>query len=337
MWRLGGALPLALALATVAPAAAGALLFPTTNRALLEPGGEERFFVGTAGKPWTSGQFGCVRSEGNQLHEGLDIRCLLRDRRGEPTDAVSATADGTVVYFNSQPGLSNYGNYVVLRHTLEGLEFYSLYAHLSEIRAGLRLGDTVRAGERIATLGRTSNTRQRITKDRAHCHFELNLLVNDRYAEWHQSRRPEQRNDHGNFNGYNLLGFDAAAVLHEQARLGPNFSLLRFLQARPEMFRVAVRGTGFPWLRHYPQFVQRSSAAQHEGIAGYELSLTFNGLPVRIMARAASELKSPAKVTLLSVNEAEWSAHPCARLVFKRGQAWTLLAHGQELLDLLTY
>src|SRR5713101_8039311 len=50
--------------------------FPTANQALFEKGGEERFFVGTTGQPWTTGMFGCVRSSGWQMHEGLDIRCL---------------------------------------------------------------------------------------------------------------------------------------------------------------------------------------------------------------------------------------------------------------------
>ena len=103
------------------------------------------------------------------------------------------------------------------------------------------------------------------------------------------------------------------------------------------MFRVAVRGPNFPWARRYAALVQPNPVAQREGIAGYELSLTFNGLPVRIIPRVASELKSPAKVTLLSVNDSEWNSHPCAKLVFKRGQAWTLLPRGQQLLDLLTY
>jgi peptidoglycan LD-endopeptidase LytH len=324
-------------LAAAGLAVAQPLQFPTANHALLEPGGEERFYVGTAGKPWTSGQFGCVRSDGRQFHEGLDIRCQQRDRRGEPTDPVSATADGVVAYVNTRPGLSNYGNYVVLRHFIEGLEVYSLYAHLSAVRGGLKAGDQVHAGEVIATMGRTSNTRQRITQDRAHCHFELDLAASDRYAAWHRSRLPEQRNDHGNFNGFNLIGFDPAAVLREQARLGAGFSLVRFLQSRPEMFRVALRGGNFPWARRYPALVQGNPVAQREGIAGYEVAFTFNGLPIRIVPRAASELKSPAKVTLLSVNEAEWNEHHCARLIFKRGQAWTLLAHGQQILDLLTY
>src|SRR5262249_38838885 len=105
--------------------------FPTANHALLEKGGEEKFFVGTTGKPWTTGTFGCVRTDGHQLHEGLDIRCLQRDKHGEPTDPVMATADGEVAYINRKAGLSNYGNYIVVRHQIGGIEIYSLYAHLS--------------------------------------------------------------------------------------------------------------------------------------------------------------------------------------------------------------
>ena len=329
-------------LLTVAVLLAGGVLasspqFPTANRALLNPGAEEQFFVGTAGKPWTSGQFGCVRSGGGQLHEGLDIRCLQRDRRGEPTDAVRATADGVVAYLNTKPGLSNYGNYVVIRHQLDGIEVHSLYAHLSAVRAGLKVGDAVRAGEGIATMGRTSNTQQRITKDRAHCHFELDLLVNDRFAQWHASRKDGERNDHGNFNGHNLAGFDPAPVLKEAAARGPAFDFAAHLMSRPEMFRVAIRGKSLSIVRRCPRLVQRNPLAEREGIAGYEVACSFNGVPLRIIPRAASELKSPAKAVLLSVNEAEWRAHPCAKLVFKRGQAWTLLAHGQDLVELMGY
>ena len=69
--------------------------FPTANHALFEKGAEDRFFVGTVGKPWTTGTFGCVRTGGWQMHEGLDIRCLQRDQHGEPIDPVLATADGS--------------------------------------------------------------------------------------------------------------------------------------------------------------------------------------------------------------------------------------------------
>src|ERR1041384_4638827 len=151
---------MALAAASVGagtPLVAQPFQLPTANRALFEKGGEERFFVGTVGKPWTSGCFGCVRSESWQLHEGLDIRCLQRDKRGEPTDPVMATADGTVAYINTKPSLSNFGNYIILKHNISGLESYSTYAHLRSIREGLKTGHAVKAGEVIAVMGRTSN------------------------------------------------------------------------------------------------------------------------------------------------------------------------------------
>src|SRR5436190_6192545 len=149
---------------------------PTANRALFEKGGEERFFVGTVGKPWTSGCFGCVRSDGGQMHEGLDIRCLQRDKRGEPTDPVLASCDGTVAYINPRVSASNYGKYVVLRHLIENMEVFTLYGHLSEFAPGLQAGKAVKAGDAIAVMGRTSNTRERISQERAHVHFEINLF-----------------------------------------------------------------------------------------------------------------------------------------------------------------
>jgi len=76
-------------LATALPVAAQQpFQFPTANHALFEPNAEDKFFVGTVGKPWTSGCFGCVRTEGWQMHEGLDIRCLQRDKHNEPTDPI---------------------------------------------------------------------------------------------------------------------------------------------------------------------------------------------------------------------------------------------------------
>src|SRR5712675_1036117 len=209
----GLALVCAAILSTAFSICAQPFQLPTANHALFEPGGEDRFFVGTVGKPWTTGTFGCVRSDGAQMHEGLDIRCLERDKRGEPTDAVMATADGTVAYINTHPGLSNYGNYVVLRHRIEGLDIYSLYAHLHEVRRDLRVGQAVKAGEVIAIMGRTANTREGISKDRAHVHFELNLLLNDKFSAWYKSRFTSQRNDHGEWNGQNLMGMDPKIIL----------------------------------------------------------------------------------------------------------------------------
>ncbi len=326
-----------LAILFSARALGATFVLPTANTALLDPSKQDQFFVGTIGRPWTSGQFGCVRSDGRKFHEGLDIRSVSRDRRGEPTDPVLASADGTVAYISTRAGLSNYGIYLVIRHQIEGLEVYTLYAHLSAVRKGLRVGDTVRAGEAVATMGRTTNTREGISKDRAHLHFEIDLVANGRYAAWHASNLKGMRNDHGNFNGRNLLGIDPAAIFREQARLGAGFRLIQFLQSRPVLAGVAVRGGQPPWVRRYPQLLTRNPVAERDGVAGYEFALAFNGLPVRITPRSARELTGTGKIQVLEVNPAELAEHPCGKMVFKRGQVWTLLPKAQELLDLLTY
>ena len=323
----------------VSPAPNGPFQLPTANRALFEKDGEERFFVGTAGKPWATGTFGCVRSGGWQVHEGLDIRCLHRDKRGEPTDAVMATADGTVAYLNRRPSLSNYGNYVVLRHLIEGMEIYSLYAHLHSIPDRLAAGQPVKAGQEIAMMGRTANTREGITKDRAHVHFELNLFVNERFSSWYKSSFSNQRNDHGNWNGQNLLGLDPRLILLAGNREGPKFSLVNFIQNQTELCRVFVRKTDFPWLKRYPLLTKSNPIAQKEGVIGYEIALNFNGVPFELIPRSASEIKIKGRTRfqLLSVNAAEYAKNPGRRLVSKGGSRWQLANNGVELLDLLTY
>jgi murein DD-endopeptidase MepM/ murein hydrolase activator NlpD len=307
--------------------------FPTANHSLYEAGQELKFFAPTApDKPWTSGSFGCVRSDGWQMHEGLDIRCLQRDRRGEPTDPVLATADGSVVYVSTKAALSNYGKYIVIRHIVEGLEIYSLYAHLSEIQSGVAAGKPVKAGEVIATMGRTSNTSETITKDRAHCHFELNLFVNENFAGWYK-RNFTQRNDHGIWNGYNLNGLDPRDILLGER--GGKFSLLNFVRSQTELCRVLVRATSFPYLKRYAPLVLKNPRAEKEGMAGYEVVLNYNGVAFALLPRAASEIKGAAKFQLLSVNESEYHAHPCRKLVVQRGSHWQLTDKGQRELELL--
>jgi murein DD-endopeptidase MepM/ murein hydrolase activator NlpD len=311
--------------------------FPTANHALFEAGGGEKFFVGTVGKPWTSGCFGCVRSDGWQMHEGLDIRCLQRDKHGEPTDPVLATADGTVVYINTKPSLSNYGNYIVLRHRVEGLEIDSLYAHLREIQPGLKVGQPVKAGQAIAVMGHTSNTREAISRERAHVHFELNLFANDRFNAWFKQTSPKERNDHGVWNGQNLLGLDPQQILVGEHEQGDKFSLVNFLHSQNELCRVLVKKTDFPWLKRYSALVRSNPVAVKEGIAGYEILLNFNGVPFELIPRAASEFKGKSKYQLLSVNEAEYHKNPCRRLVVQKGGHWELGKYGIELLDMLTF
>jgi murein DD-endopeptidase MepM/ murein hydrolase activator NlpD len=310
---------------------------PTANQNIFIVGNEAKFLAATApDKPWTSGGFGCVRDNGQRLHKGLDILHLQTDKRGEPTDPVMASADGTVVYINKRPALSNYGNYIVMRHVIQGMEIYSLYAHLSAIQPGLQIGNAVRQGQVIATMGRTSNA-EVIDKWRAHVHFELDLLLNDNFAAWFKTASPGERNDHGEWNGHNLMSLNESQILLAEHFHGTNFSLPDFIRSQTGLCRVLVRATNFPYLKRYPMLVLRNPIAEKEGVAGYEIALNFDGVPFALMPRAESEIKSRAKIQLLSVNDAEARANPCAHLVTQRHGYWELANDGMREVELMAY
>ncbi len=310
---------------------------PTANRAVLEADQGTRAFAPTPGREWTSGTFGCVRTDGHQHHEGIDILAVARDRKGEPTDPVLAAADGAVAYVNRKSGLSNYGNYVVLMHAIDGLQVFTLYAHLKEVGTAITAGARVKSGDQIGILGRTSNTRQAITKDRAHLHFEINLLLSDRFEAWQKKTMPGTRNDHGVWNGQNMAGVDPWRVLLAQRKEGAQFSLRRFLQTQPELCRVVVREKDFPFARRYAALSDRNAKAEAEGVAGYEIALNCHGVPIRLIPRAESELKSKARVSVFGVNAAVVEGCPCGKLVTKTGSSWKLTAKGDRLVSLLTY
>jgi murein DD-endopeptidase MepM/ murein hydrolase activator NlpD len=276
-----------------------------------------------------------VRSDGWKIHEGCDIRSLQHDQRGEPTDPVLATADGTVMYASTKAALSNYGKYIVIRHIVDGLEIYSLYAHLSEIQPGIATGKAVKAGETIAVMGRTSNTSEHIGKERAHVHFELNLFVSENFSTWFKKNRPGERNDHGIWNGQNLAGLDPREVLLEER--GGKFNLVNYIRSQTELCRVLVRAPHFPYLKRYAAFVLKNPKTDKEGVAGYEISLNYNGVPFALMPRAASEIKSLGRIQLLAVNETEYRAHPCRKLVVQRSGHWQLTDKGQQEVEMLTY
>jgi hypothetical protein len=328
------ALMFVLACASAALAPAQMFILPTPNRALVTDGApSEKYLVGTIGKPWQSGGYGCVRSEGYKMHEGLDIRCTQRDKRGEPIDPVVASAAGAVAYINTKPGLSNYGRYIVIRHNIEGLEICTLYAHLSEVQEGLAVGQSVKQGQRIATMGRSTNTREGISKDRAHLHFEFDFVLNDRYAAWHKQYLVGQRNDHGDWNGFNLAAIDPSPILLAAAREGTNFSLLKHVQSRKEVCRVLVRDTNFSFLRRYPGLIKRR--ADLKEIRSYEITLDFNGAPIELIPWG--EPKSAAKIQLLKINEPELAEHHCCRLITTRKGQRQLGNAGEQRISLLTF
>lgn len=306
---------------------------PTANDALLRPGRDADFFQPTVEGTAESGMFGCVRSEGRRFHEGVDIKCLQRDRRGEPTDPVHAVADGEVAFINTKPGLSNYGRYVVLEHRWDGVQVFTLYAHLREVADGLTVGQPVKKEQVIATLGRSTNTREGISRERAHLHFEINFMRNPNFHVWYRKRDPKSP-PFGNFNGQNLVGLDPAAFFRAYAA-DRKLNFVEYVAKQPIGFTVLVGVRPFPWLRTHPEQVQSAARTNAAPPVAYEIGATAWGMPVAVWPRETTEGKRLPIVRM--VNEAELARNNCRRLLRRGTQGWVLSERGREWVELLTY
>lgn len=335
-------LPRWLFLACLLPGAASALDIglPTDNNGLLR-GDNEGFYQPTIEGSVESGMFGCVRSGGRRFHEGIDIRCLRRDKRGEPIDEVRSVADGTIVFLNGKPGLSNYGRYVIIAHNWDGVGVFTLYSHLAEIAADLKPGQAIRKGQRIGTLGHSTNTREGIPRERAHVHFEVNFLLNAHFDSWYRKREPKAP-PFGSYNGQNLFGLDPSALVraaHSNSKL--NFA--EYVARQPVAFTVLVSTKPFSWLELHPEQIQRSANPDAK-ISAYEIGVTAWGTPLAVWPRAASELTASqlrflqrGQPVLARINEATLGQNGCRELVQQGKRGLELSEHGREWCTLLTY
>lgn len=262
------------------------LVLPTENTAIFRGGGPafymyvERNFEGQKSQPWEGGKYGFVRDpvrtpEGlvfKRLHEGLDIKPVRRDARGVPLDPVKAVARGEVVHVSDKSSASNYGKFIVIQHLWDGCLYYSLYAHLNHI--SVTPGESVAAGQTIGVLGFTGRG---INIIRAHLHFEINLLLSNRFEEWHVRNFQGSPNVHGLFNGLNLSGFDPAAFLLQNKK-DPSLSIPAFLARQEVFYRIQVPAPGpvdlvgrYPWMRDNYRAGQAA-----------EISFLRSGLPVKV-------------------------------------------------------
>ncbi len=268
------------------------LALPTDNHALFSGHYSEfyqfieRNLHGAISYPWEGGQYGFVRdpvatAEGavyTRFHEGMDIRPLHRDARGEPLDEVRAIADGKVVYVSRAAGTSNYGRYVVVEHRWGGCSYYSLYAHLNTI--AVEPGAVVKQGDKLAVLGHTG---EGINRERAHVHVELNLLLNDHFEQWHDTFFKNERNRHGIYNGINLTGLDLPR-LFIALRANPSLTIPAFLAREEVFFKVIVPNTpNFQLPRRYPWMI---GDGPNEKPASWEISFARSGLPLRLAPSA---------------------------------------------------
>ena len=261
-----------------------------------------------------------------RFHEGIDIRPLHRDARGEPLDEVRAIAPGKVVHTNLVPGYSNYGRYIVIEHRWDGSNYYSLYGHLSS--TAVRPGDHVERGQRIAVMGYTGAG---LNQARAHVHLELNLMLSHHFEAWHEAFHKNDPNHNGIYNGINLAGLDIAR-LYLALRKNPSLTIPEFLGDEEISYKVAVpRSAHFELPRLYPWMVTRSAGPETQS---WEVSFAQSGLPLKI-APSAKQVAQP-ELTYVKKSSIDYFYLTHGE-VAGRGQKGHLTESGQRLMRLLIW
>ncbi len=259
---------------------------PTDNDALYKGDNEgyfmycDRLFEGEKSKPWEAGGYGLVRnpfraSNGkvmfSRMHEGVDIKPVRRDAKGEPLDTVRPLAPGVVAYVSDKPGLSNYGRYVVVAHRVPEGTIYSLYAHLASVSCAV--GQTVAPGDVLGVMGHSGVGLDRV---RSHCHVEVCIMINRDYEKF-----CPPANKHGAFNGLNLAGVNAADLMLA-SKGGKTVSFASYISSLPEHYRVRVPRVGtMDLLRRHP-FLYKGVPGKRPAPVSLEIAFTAEGVPIAV-------------------------------------------------------
>ena len=108
------------------------------------------------------------------IHIGLDLWIAAGT-------AVLAAFNGEIHSFKDNTNFGDYGPTIILKHNIEGLEFFTLYGHLSrESLTHLKIGAKVSQGETIAYLGKAE-----VNGDYApHLHFQIIKDLQENFGDY---------------------------------------------------------------------------------------------------------------------------------------------------------
>lgn len=315
----GGALAILGATTAIHAQGRVEIVWPTPNPAWAEGKPASAFLQHAGSGDPESGGFGGVRSGGAQFHEGLDIRAISRDRRGEPTDPVFAAMDGVVRHISTSAGDSSYGRYIVLEHPEATPGVYTLYAHLARVAGGLHVGDRVARGQTIGTMGHSSGGYV-IPRDRAHLHFEIGVMVTRDFQSWYNAKKFGSTNDHGFWNGMNLMGIDPLDFLNEW-RAGRVNTFQEYFERMPVAVKVRIS------THRTPDFIQRYPSLQKGElpmlVGGWEIKCNWTGVPFEWTPLSATQVVGlPANQPVIVEANAELERRERSKsvAVFRRGQ-----------------
>ena len=307
---------------------------PTENDGLFHDQ-KSLFFQPTISRRLISGMFGFVRTSEPEparifehFHKGIDIRPLHRDKKGDPTDTISASADGEVVRVNLDEKISDYGKQVIVRHLWGKQPVYTIYGHLASI--GVEVGQKVKAGEPLGLMGWTGPG---LVRERAHLHFEVAFQINGKFAEWVDTAKPGrlwEPNRHGEWNGLNLMGIDPIPLL-KAANQGTPLTCEEALSKLPCGFTVRV--PPFMGTPTWMQWVESKSPSAMP--VSWDIEMTPWGLPLKMEAGSEVVLEP---VLIANPGKPSEGKYYCRGLVQADGKGGMKLSKfGRQTMEMMLY
>ena len=112
--------------------------------------------------------------EERNIHLGLDLWCPAGT-------SVLAALDGEIHSFQDNNNWGDYGPTIILKHTFNSIEFYTLYGHLSrESLVDKTVGQKITKGQEIAHLGTNH-----VNGDYApHLHFQIIHKIDEKKGDY---------------------------------------------------------------------------------------------------------------------------------------------------------
>lgn len=326
-FRAGLSLLLVLGwMASVAPLRAAErfkLVWPTPHTGWAQGKSSSQWLQHAGSGDPASGGYGGVRNSGTRFHEGLDIEPVARDRSGAPIDSVFAAMAGVVRYINTTAGNSSYGRYIVLEHPGASPAVYTLYAHLAKAAPGLRVGKQVAAGAVLGTMGHSAGGYM-IPKARAHLHFEIGVVVTGNFQSWYDRKRFGSRNDHGIWNGMNLLGIDPMAF-YNAWRDRRIVTVKDFFRRMDTVVRLRIATYRTPdFVTRYPALLTKPLPVGP--VAGWEIRFDWTGLPFAWTPLTLREIDGLVhqQPRIVEVNADRERRQRSKSLAVKRGSTWSV-------------
>ena len=108
------------------------------------------------------------------IHLGVDIWC----KAGEP---VFAPCDAVVHSFKNNNNFGDYGATIILKHTIDNVDFYTLYGHLSlKSLENIKVNDVIKQSEKFAELGNESEN----GNWPPHLHFQIINDIEGKFGDY---------------------------------------------------------------------------------------------------------------------------------------------------------